>query len=173
MKKTLLVLASLAVLASCKNDEKKGGQEDHKKDNKTELKEEKTMEVSNNDKAVAVLESLETGAKEPIGYINPNKYIQHNQSVGDGLAGFGEVMKHAPEGGFKAKVVRSFEDGDYVFTQTIYDFFGPKIGFDVFRFEDGKIVEHWDNLIAVSYTHLRAHETSLHLVCRLLLEKKK
>ena len=26
-------------------------------------------------------------------------------------------------------------------------------------------------LTAVSYTHLRAHETSLHLVCRLLLEK--
>eukprot|EP00831_Metopus_contortus_P028765 TRINITY_DN23811_c0_g1_i3.p2 TRINITY_DN23811_c0_g1~~TRINITY_DN23811_c0_g1_i3.p2 ORF type:complete len:137 (-),score=26.33 TRINITY_DN23811_c0_g1_i3:60-470(-) len=30
-----------------------------------------------------------------------------------------------------------------------------------------------DLLDAVSYTHLRAHETSLHLVCRLLLEKKK
>ena len=30
---------------------------------------------------------------------------------------------------------------------------------------------HW--LDTVSYTHLRAHETSLHLVCRLLLEKKK
>ena len=33
----------------------------------------------------------------------------------------------------------------------------------------------WRNMIcsvtAVSYTHLRAHETSLHLVCRLLLEK--
>ena len=28
-------------------------------------------------------------------------------------------------------------------------------------------------LTTVSYTHLRAHETSLHLVCRLLLEKKK
>ena len=28
-------------------------------------------------------------------------------------------------------------------------------------------------VISVSYTHLRAHETSLHLVCRLLLEKKK
>ena len=25
--------------------------------------------------------------------------------------------------------------------------------------------------VPVSYTHLRAHETSLHLVCRLLLEK--
>ena len=29
-----------------------------------------------------------------------------------------------------------------------------------------------NTLNAVSYTHLRAHETSLHLVCRLLLEKK-
>ena len=34
---------------------------------------------------------------------------------------------------------------------------------------------HYMNLfscIAVSYTHLRAHETVLDLVCRLLLEKK-
>eukprot|EP00831_Metopus_contortus_P016834 TRINITY_DN17090_c0_g1_i1.p1 TRINITY_DN17090_c0_g1~~TRINITY_DN17090_c0_g1_i1.p1 ORF type:complete len:196 (-),score=25.15 TRINITY_DN17090_c0_g1_i1:57-644(-) len=29
------------------------------------------------------------------------------------------------------------------------------------------------SISTVSYTHLRAHETSLHLVCRLLLEKKK
>ena len=28
-------------------------------------------------------------------------------------------------------------------------------------------------LVPVSYTHLRAHETPEHLVCRLLLEKKK
>ena len=28
-------------------------------------------------------------------------------------------------------------------------------------------------LFPVSYTHLRAHETPEHLVCRLLLEKKK
>ena len=27
-----------------------------------------------------------------------------------------------------------------------YDFFGPKIGFDISRFEDDKLVEHWDNL---------------------------
>ena len=42
--------------------------------------------------------------------------------------------------------VRVFQDGDFVFAHTEYDFFGPKIGFDIFRFEDGKIVEHWDNL---------------------------
>src|SRR5680860_1189989 len=29
------------------------------------------------------------------------------------------------------------------------------------------------NPVAVSYTHLRAHETDSYLVCRLLLEKKK
>ena len=29
------------------------------------------------------------------------------------------------------------------------------------------------DVIAVSYTHLRAHETLRYLVCRLLLEKKK
>ena len=32
---------------------------------------------------------------------------------------------------------------------------------------------HQDEAIAVSYTHLRAHETGRNLVCRLLLEKKK
>ena len=107
------------------------------------------MALSNKEKAVAVLESLETGAKEPINYINPARYIQHNLAVGDGLEGFGEVVKHAPPQGFKAKVIRAFEDGDYVFTHTEYDFFGPKIGIDVFRFENGLIVEHWDNLIDI------------------------
>src|SRR5674536_260599 len=36
---------------------------------------------------------------------------------------------------------------------------------------DGK-VEHHAAFKAVSYTHLRAHETPEHLVCRLLLETK-
>ena len=31
----------------------------------------------------------------------------------------------------------------------------------------------WYGMVSVSYTHLRAHETPEHLVCRLLLEKKK
>src|SRR5674536_391490 len=33
--------------------------------------------------------------------------------------------------------------------------------------------EHPLKVVPVSYTHLRAHETPEHLVCRLLLEKKK
>ena len=107
------------------------------------------MNLTKKEKAVALLNSFNTGDQTPISYINPEKYIQHNLSVGDGLAGFGEVMKHVPPQGFKANVVRAFEDGDYVFTHTVYDFFGPKVGFDIFRFENDLIVEHWDNLIEV------------------------
>ena len=102
--------------------------------------------MTNTEKVVALLESLETGAQEPVSYINPQKYIQHNLAVEDGLEGFGKVLQNQPPGGFKAKVIRVFEDGHYVFAHTLYDFFGPKVGFDVFRFEDGLIVEHWDNL---------------------------
>lgn len=95
---------------------------------------------------VALLESIETGAAEPVAAIHPSKYIQHNLAVGDGLAGLAEVLEALPRGSAKVHVVRAFSDGNFVFTHTEYDFFGPKIGFDVFRFEDGKIVEHWDNL---------------------------
>ena len=35
----------------------------------------------------------------------------------------------------------------------------------------GEIVKNYKVLEAVSYTHLRAHETGRNLVCRLLLEK--
>ena len=123
----------------------------------SQTKKETKMELSNKEKVVALLNTFNTGDKKPISYINPNKYIQHNLAVGDGLAGFGEVMQHAPEGGFKANVIRAFEDGDYVITHTEYDFFGPKAGFDVFRFEDGLIVEHWDNLLEVAPKNPSGH----------------
>ncbi|MDG3085844.1 hypothetical protein P7F88_06940 [Vibrio hannami] len=102
--------------------------------------------VSNKEKAVALISSIETGDPAPVAYVNPEKYIQHNLAVGDGLAGFGEVMQALPKGSAKAKVLRALEDEEYVVLHTKYNFFGPKVGFDVFRFEDGLIVEHWDNL---------------------------
>eukprot|EP00658_Telonema_sp_P-2_P077073 TRINITY_DN6890_c0_g1_i4.p1 TRINITY_DN6890_c0_g1~~TRINITY_DN6890_c0_g1_i4.p1 ORF type:complete len:570 (+),score=88.92 TRINITY_DN6890_c0_g1_i4:163-1872(+) len=43
----------------------------------------------------------------------------------------------------------------------------------VFYLDEGKVVSGGFSFTAVSYTHLRAHETPEHLVCRLLLEKKK
>lgn len=108
--------------------------------------EEAEMKLSNKDKAVALLNSIETGDHQAISYVNPDNYIQHNLAVGDGLAGFGAVLQALPKGSARVDVKRAFQDGDYVFTHTDYNFFGPKVGFDVFRFEEGLIVEHWDNL---------------------------
>ena len=95
---------------------------------------------------VDLLKAIETGAGGPVSVINPDKYIQHNLGAADGLAGFGALMSQLPPGSARANTVRAFQDGAFVFTHTDYDFFGPKIGFDIFRFEDGRVVEHWDNL---------------------------
>lgn len=101
---------------------------------------------SKTQQVVALLKSIETGAREPASVVSTDKYIQHNLAVADGLAGFGAFLASLPKGSARVNTVRAFEDGDFVFTHTEYNLFGPKIGFDVFRFEDGKIVEHWDNL---------------------------
>jgi predicted SnoaL-like aldol condensation-catalyzing enzyme len=103
-------------------------------------------ENSRKQQVIDLLRSIETGQQEPIGVINPEKYIQHNLSAKDGLQGFSELMAQLPPNSARVNNVRVFEDGDYVFAHSEYEFFGPKIGFDIFRFEDGKVVEHWDNL---------------------------
>jgi predicted SnoaL-like aldol condensation-catalyzing enzyme len=107
---------------------------------------ERIMSTSNKQQVVDLLKSIETGDSKPVAYINPDKYIQHNLAVGDGLAGFGAVLQQLPKGSARANTVRVFQDGDFVFAHTDYNFFGPKVGFDIFRFESGRIVEHWDNL---------------------------
>jgi predicted SnoaL-like aldol condensation-catalyzing enzyme len=95
---------------------------------------------------VDLLKSIETGDSRPLAFIDAGKYIQHNLAVADGLAGLAALLKNLPPGTAKVNTVRVLEDGDFVFAHSEYEFFGPKIGFDVFRFEGGKIVEHWDNL---------------------------
>lgn len=110
--------------------------------------EKKTQQLpSPKEQVVALLKSIETGDSAPVAFINPNKYIQHNLAIKDGLQGFGEALAQLPKGSARVNTVRVFQDGDYVFAHTEYNFFGPKIGFDVFRFEQGQIVEHWDNLV--------------------------
>jgi len=104
------------------------------------------MSTNYKPQVIELLKSIETGDAKPVGYINPGKYIQHNLAVGDGLAGFGAVLQALPKDSAKVNTVRVMQDGPFVFAHTDYNFFGPKIGFDIFRFEDGKVVEHWDNL---------------------------
>ena len=52
----------------------------------------KMNNISNKEKAVALLKAIETGASEPIGYVNAANYKQHNLSVEDGLDGFGRAL---------------------------------------------------------------------------------
>ncbi|MFD2823532.1 nuclear transport factor 2 family protein [Lacinutrix iliipiscaria] len=139
MKQTLLVASLVFIVGACKSE--KGVEKE------SQIKKDTKMEVSIKEKTLAVLKSIETGDPQGVSYINAANYTQHNLAVADGLEGFGALLSQAPEGGFKVNTIRAFQDGDYGFTQTEYDFFGPKIGFDVFRFENGQVVEHWDNLI--------------------------
>jgi len=94
----------------------------------------------------ALVKAIETGDSAAVAVVNPDKYVQHNLAIADGLAGFGAALQALPKGSARVNTVRVFLDADYVFAHTDYNFFGPKIGFDIFRFENGKIVEHWDNL---------------------------
>src|SRR5882672_10756381 len=70
-----------------------------------------------------LLKSHETGDSKPLAYINPYKYIQHNLAVGDGLAGVKALLKSLPKGSAKVNTVRVFQDGNFVFAHTEYNFF--------------------------------------------------
>ena len=76
--------------------------------------------------------------------------IQHNEMFANGIeAQKGVVAFLAGNGNFKADYLRVIADDDIVAVHARYEGFGetPMIAFDVFRVEDGKIAEHWDNLI--------------------------
>jgi predicted SnoaL-like aldol condensation-catalyzing enzyme len=103
------------------------------------------MSANYKQQVVDLLKALETGDPKAFSYINPNKYIQHNLDVAEGAAGVAALAKSLSPG-TKVNTIRVFQDGEFVFTHTEYNFFGPKIGFDIFRFAEGRIVEHWDNL---------------------------
>ena len=70
---------------------------------------------------------------------------------------------------FPNKGIAVTDDGDRVIVKNTIP--GQKVEFVVNKVKhqraEGRLME------AVSYTHLRAHETGRNLVCRLLLEKKK
>jgi predicted SnoaL-like aldol condensation-catalyzing enzyme len=131
-----LLILSLALSAS----NAVFAQNNHSTNTKKHLNMEKKQQVT------ALLKAIETGATAPVAVINANQYTQHNLMVEDGLAGFGKLLQQLPPNSAKVNTVRVFQDGDFVFAHTEYNFFGPKTGFDIFRFDKGKIVEHWDNL---------------------------
>lgn len=101
---------------------------------------------SNREQIRTLLKGIETGDPEAVTVVNEKKYIQHNPLTREGNIGLAELFKRLAKTSPKVEIVRIFEDGDFVFAHTEYDFNEVEIGFEVFRFEDGQAVEHWDNL---------------------------
>ena len=100
----------------------------------------------NKDRIRALLKSIETGDPEPVAVVNEAKYIQHNPQTHEGSEGLAALFQRLSKTSPRVNIVRAFEDGDFVFAHTEYDFASRRIGFEVFRFEDGQAVEHWDNI---------------------------
>ncbi|MGV6803074.1 MAG: nuclear transport factor 2 family protein [Ruegeria sp.] len=101
---------------------------------------------TNRDLLKRFLGGLETGDAMAAAVVNEDKYVQHNPQTHEGSEGiaalFARLAKTSPRVSFK----RVFEDGDFAFAHIEYDFSSLRAAFEVFRFEDGQAVEHWDNI---------------------------
>lgn len=81
-------------------------------------------------------------------FISTETYIQHNSMIGDGLDGLGSALAALAEQGITmaySEVHAVVAEGNFVFAMSEGTFGGkPTAFFDLFRVEDGLIVEHWD-----------------------------
>ncbi len=105
---------------------------------------------SKTEKALALIGTFATGDADLAASLLKEDYIQHNLAYGTGRDAFVSSVQYlaAAPAATTVENIRAFEDGDYVFLQTVYNFAGAgeQVAFDIFRFEDGLIAEHWDNL---------------------------
>ena len=106
------------------------------------------MSKSKKEKTVEIQMSLGNRSRFPISYFDSRNYIQHNLMLGDGLGPLLEFMDALPADRTKVNVRRAFEDGDYSVAHAEYELgeWGRMVGFEVHRWENERIVEHWDNL---------------------------
>lgn len=102
--------------------------------------------LSNKEKIGKLLKGIETGDPEAALVVNEKKYIQHNPHTQEGSIGLAELFKQIAKTEPQVTMVRAFEDKDFVFAHMEYRFSRVKVAFEVFRFEDGFAVEHWDNM---------------------------
>ena len=108
--------------------------------------------MTNIQKALELIGTFASGDAEKAASLLKENYIQHNLAYGTGRDAFVGSVNYLASAPVKTTVnnIRAFEDGDKVFLQTVYNFagMGEQVAFDIFRFEDGLIAEHWDNLAA-------------------------
>ena len=112
------------------------------------------MSKTKKERTVEIQKSLETRARFPISYFDSRRYIQHNVGIEDGLGPILAFMDSLPANHTKVEVCRAFEDGDFSVAHANYELgdWGNLVGFEVHRWQDDRIVEHWDNLQATPGT---------------------
>ncbi len=93
-----------------------------------------------------LLKGIETGDPAAAAVVDETKYIQHNPQTHEGSEGLAQLFARLAKTNPRVNIVRAFADGDLVFAHTEYDFSTRRIGFEVFRFEGDRAVEHWDNI---------------------------
>ncbi|MEM7407009.1 MAG: nuclear transport factor 2 family protein [Pseudomonadota bacterium] len=98
------------------------------------------------DRIRALLKGIETGDPDSVLVVSPDEYIQHNPQTHSGRSGLADLFARLATTSPRVNVVRAFQDGDFVFGHTEYDFSQRRVGFEVFRFEGEYTVEHWDNI---------------------------
>ena len=86
-------------------------------------------------------------------------YTQHTPFAADGFEGLRNYINWIAENypNTKGEIERVFADGDFVLLHCHWTGFFGKNGdaiIDIFRLEDGKIVEHWDVIQAIPKTAL-------------------
>lgn len=95
---------------------------------------------------IAFQSGIETGNPEPTRHIHPGRCRQHSLQAGDGLDAILALHGQLSSEGVRAWPLRAIQGGALVAVHVDYDLWRPEAGFDVHRFEDGRIVGHWDNL---------------------------
>lgn len=70
-------------------------------------------------------------------------YVEHDPRIADGVEGVRRFAEEIADSQPVLKVIRAFQDGDYVFAQADGHVGEDGVFFDVFRLEGGRIIEHW------------------------------
>lgn len=97
--------------------------------------------ITNKERAIAFLISFETGDRNIIENWVSDNYTPHYPDIRTGKEALLDFFDQMQTMEIRVDIQRAMEDGDYVAVHSQYT--GPMIVFDLFRFEDGKIVEHW------------------------------
>jgi predicted SnoaL-like aldol condensation-catalyzing enzyme len=103
-----------------------------------------TMTTTNIEKVLTIFHGISAGdVNLATQHIDHKRFVQHNPYATDGVEGLTQFINQSPRYQLQLTVVRVFQDGPYVVTQAKGQRSGRNVFFDIFRFEDGLVVEHW------------------------------